>query len=75
VLDAAKAHFTTIFVEQEEEPDLIEKYDVVYYPTIVWTDGVGIELTRSAQPTDSDEVLGDQEVAVEFLTEDAASDE
>ena len=74
-MDAAKGTFTTVFMEQEEEEAMIKKYDVVYYPTLIWTDGYGIELTRSAQPTDADEALGDQEVAIEFLADDAASDE
>jgi len=47
-------------------------YGVDYCPTLVWTDGAGEELTRSAQPTDSDEVLGDQELAMEFLAEAAS---
>ena len=75
MLEAAKGNFTTVFMEQEDNTEFIEKYDVSYFPTLIWTDRAGIELTRSAQPTDSEEVLGDQELAIELLAEDAASED
>ena len=70
MIDAAEDTFATVFIEKDDEPDLIAKYDVSYFPTLLWTDGTGEELTRAAQPADADEVLGDQELAMELLAED-----
>jgi hypothetical protein len=47
----------------------VKKFDVAYYPTLIWTDGTGEELMRTAQSGDPDEVLSDQELALELLSE------
>lgn len=54
-------------MEKDDEPDLVARYDVVYYPTFLWTDGTGAELTRTVQPSDPDELMGDLEIALEEL--------
>ena len=70
MLDGAKDTFTAVFVEKDENTEFIARYGIDYFPTILWTDGAGEELTRSAQPGDTDEVLGDQTLAMELLAED-----
>ena len=72
MFDAAKDTFSTVFIEKDDAPELIQKHDVVYFPTLLWTDGAGEELIRSVRAADSDEVLGDQVIAMELLNEDAS---
>lgn len=52
----------------------MKRFDVVYYPTLLWTDGSGEELMRTVQSGDVDEVLSDQALALELLVEDAEAE-
>ena len=56
-----------VFVEKDDEPDLVERYELVYYPAFVWTDGDGNEVSRTVQPTDPDELLEELQYALEEL--------
>jgi len=69
VLAASAAHFAPVFVEKDDEPELVERYDVTYYPALVWVDADGEELMRSVQPTSVDEVLDDLALAVDGLAD------
>jgi hypothetical protein len=70
VLDAAKDTFDTVFVEKDDELEFVARYDISYYPTLVWTDATGEELMRTVQSQDPEEVLSDQALALELLNED-----
>lgn len=65
--------FALVFVEKDDNADLVERFEVVDYPTVVWTDGDGKVLTRTAQPDDAEELLEELEYAVELLSERQAS--
>ena len=69
MFDASKDAFTPVFVEKDDEAEMVARFDVDYYPTLLWTDGAGEELMRTVQSGDPDEVLSDQEVALELLAE------
>lgn len=67
MLAAVGEHFEPVFVEKDDEPALVERYGVVYYPAFVWTDATGDELMRIGQPEDADELLEGLEFALEEL--------
>ena len=75
MFDAAKERFTTVFVEKDDEAEMVARFEVDYYPTLLWTDGAGEELMRTVQSGDTDEVLADQEVALELLADEGAGNE
>lgn len=56
-----------MLVEKDEEPELVARFGVDYYPAFVWTDGAGEELLRTVQPGDAGELLADLEAAAEEL--------
>jgi hypothetical protein len=56
-----------VLVEKDEEPKLIERYGLMQFPTIVWTDASGKVLAMTIQPESSDEALDDLEVARRWL--------
>ena len=62
-----------MFVEKDDNAGLVERFEVVHYPTVVWTDGDGEVLTRTAQPDDAEELLEELEYAVELLSERKAA--
>lgn len=68
MLAAVGERFEPVFVEKDDEPGLVERFGVDYYPAFVWTDGAGEELARVAQPEDADEVLEGLEIALEELS-------
>ena len=70
MLDAAQDTFDTIFVEKDDEAEFVARFDISYYPTLVWTDATGEELMRTVQSEDPEEVLSDQALALELLNED-----
>ncbi len=67
VMDAASARFTPVFVEKDDEPEMVARFGIDYYPTFVFTDAAGEEAWRSAQPLDSDELLDEVTAAIESL--------
>ncbi len=73
-LAAIEPHFTPVFVEKDDEADLIAQYGIDYYPAFVWTDGDGEELLRTVQPETPQELIDALESAQEELIA-AASDE
>ena len=74
MFDAAKDHFTTVFVEKDDEAEMVKRFDISYYPTLLWTDGAGEELMRTVQSGDTDEVLSDQQFALELLADDGSAE-
>lgn len=67
MLAEAAERFAPVFVEKDDEPDLVARYDVTYYPAFVWVDAAGEELWRSVQPADADELLEELAMAIEEL--------
>jgi thioredoxin-related protein len=68
VNEAVGDRFKWVFVEKDDEADLVARYEIASYPTFVWTDAAGEELMRSVQPADAEELIGDLEIALEEMT-------
>ncbi len=62
-------------MEKDDETDLVARFEVVHYPSFVWTDAKGTEVLRSVLPADSAEMLEELEAALEELTAPADEDE
>ena len=57
-------------VTKGDDHEFFTRFEVVYDPTFIWTDGAGVEVMRTTQPADTDEILEDQETARTLLEED-----
>ena len=60
-----------MFVEKDDNAALVERFEVVNYPTVVWTDSTGAVVSRTAQPDDAEELLEELAYALELLAERA----
>lgn len=60
-----REHFTPVFVEKDDELELVERFGVTYFPSVVWTTADGTALTVSAQPDSAEEVLEEFAYALE----------
>ena len=67
MLDRFGQDFVPVLVEKDDEPKLIDRYQLVQFPTIVWTDASGEALAVTVQPENPDDALADLEVAREWL--------
>ncbi len=63
-----------MFVEKDDESELVARYGITLYPAFVWTDGTGAEVLRTVQPLDADELLEDLESALEELAAASSSE-
>jgi len=54
-------------VTKGDDQELFTRFEVVYDPTLIWTDGAGAELMRTTQPEGTGEILEDQEIARALL--------
>jgi len=59
-----------VAVDKADDHELFVRFEVVYDPTLIWTDADGTELMRTTQSEDTDEILEDQALALELLDAD-----
>ncbi len=57
-------HFAPVFMEKDDNLELVERYEVVDYPAFVWTDASGKMVTRTVRPSDSAELIEEFEDAL-----------
>ena len=74
MLDKVRTRFDVVFVEKDDNPELVARHAVDYFPAYVWTDAAGEEITRTVQPTGSEELLEDFETAVEIVDDPEYAD-
>ena len=56
-----------MFVEKDDEPDVVEAYGVLQFPTIVFTDPAGEPVATTIHPESPEEALKDLEFARRWL--------
>jgi hypothetical protein len=67
--------FVPVLVEKDDEPKLIDRYGLMQFPTIVWTDAAGDALALTIQPESPEEAIGDLESARKWLRHPAGEPE
>ena len=59
----------------DDNLELVERYEVVNYPSFAWTDATGKLISRTVQPADSAELLEELEDVLADMGETAPTDE
>ncbi len=59
--------FLPVLVEKSDDPALVKRFEIIQYPTIVWTDVKGELIGLTVQPRSPDDAISDFEVNRAFV--------
>lgn len=67
--------FVPVYLEKDEEVELVRAYGILQFPTIVWTDSTGAEVAATIHPESPDDALEDLQFARRWLRGEISLDE
>ena len=63
-----------VYLEKDDEPELVDRYGVINFPTLVWLDPTGEVVSMTVLPEDSETALSDLAFLREWLADEDLAD-